>query len=268
MNQKKTACITLDLENDWYFGDQKLDHLTLKYIDEYIEMIRTIDVPVSIFVVGKTIEKHPDKVAQLRESIDCEFHLHSYCHDLSKSYNFQSEVRRGINVFEDFFDTFPMGYRAPQGNIEPHELIVLDDLGFKFDSSVFPSYRPGVYNNLDTPLTPFRPEQSTNLIEFPFAAVPRLRIPIAQSYLQLIGRSFLELLKHTRMPEILVFDSHLQDFYHTASHEQLNQPLRFIHKRNLSQSTELFKRFINILRERGYSFGRLSSIYRSVRDEI
>jgi peptidoglycan/xylan/chitin deacetylase (PgdA/CDA1 family) len=231
-------------------------------------MIADLDVPVTVFAVGRTVERFPDRVAELARGIDAEFHLHSYSHDLSKSYDFRRELRRGVEAFEDYFGHRPEGYRAPQGNIEPSELAVLDDAGFAFDASVFPSYRPGIYNNLDAPLSPYVPDSAETLVEVPFAATPWTRVPISQSYLKLLGRPFVRYLESTPLPDPLVFDSHLQDFYRTASHDRLDQPLKFLHERNLDRSTDLFRGFVSHLRERGYEFTTVSTVVDDARPEV
>lgn len=261
MTLERVACITLDLENDWYFDEDGYDHLTLDHLDDYINLVTSLDVPLSIFAVGKTIEHHPNAIGKLSNALDVEFHLHSYQHDISKTYDFETELEKGIDAYRDFFGQKPRGYRAPQGNINETELDVLDKYGFDFDSSVFPSYRPGVYNNLDAPLTPYRPNSIDSLVEIPVAAVPRLRIPISQSYLKLLGKPYWQYLERVSLPDILVFDSHLQDFYRTASHDNLGWPLRAIHKRNLDSSVKIFREFIANLRDEDYRFERISDVY-------
>jgi len=139
-------------------------------------------------------------------------------------------------------------------------------LGFDFDSSIFPSYRPGVYANLDKPLTPYQPSSTESLLEIPIAADPRTRIPICLSYLELFGRPYVKYLEHTQLPDPLVFNTHLQDIYHTDSHEQLDQPKRFIMKRNLDRSEELFTRFVSHLKDRGYTFTTATDIAKEYRD--
>lgn len=248
------ACITLDLENDWYFDDPEYDHLTFEYIDDYIEVIKNLGVPVTFFVVGKTIERFPDVIDKLDEELECEFHLHSYQHDTSKSYDFRTEIQNGKEAFESHFGYEPLGYRAPQGNIEPHEFEILEDEGFVFDSSVFPSYRPGVYSNLDEPITPYLPSEAEELLEIPIGVTKQTRIPTCQSYLKLLGRPYLRYLERASLPDPLVVNTHLQDFYRTASHDRLNQPKQFIMKRNLNRSVEMFSQLVDVLQAREYSF--------------
>ncbi|MDG5761559.1 polysaccharide deacetylase family protein [Natronococcus sp. A-GB1] len=260
MSGGRTACLTLDLENDWYFDDPEYDHLTFEYIDDYIAQMNRLDVPVTFFVVGKTIERYPEVIDKLDTKLDSEFHLHSYQHDTSKSYDFRTEIRKGKEAFESHFGYEPDGYRAPQGNIDPAEFAILEAEGFDFDSSIFPSFRPGIYSNLDKPLAPYCPEGTDDLVEVPIAATPGTRIPVCQSYLKLLGRPYLSYLKYAPLPDPLVFNTHLQDFYETDSHDRLDQPKQSIMKRNLDGSLELFGEAVRRIRCRGYEFGTMTDV--------
>lgn len=259
------AAITLDLEEDWSIPQGPGRNPTFDYLDDYVDMVDALDIPLSVFPVGQTIERHPEVVQRLRAELPTEFHLHSYQHDMSKSYDFDEEIHAGIEAYEEFFGSPPIGYRAPQGNITPSELIKLERAGFEFDASIFPSYRPGVYNNLRVPLTPYFPEVTENLLEIPFAAVPKLRIPIAQNYLKLLGDPYVLLLKNVQLPEILVFDSHLQDFWRTEFHDYLPQPKRTLMTRNIDRAPEIFSDFVEFLRSVGYDFVHVSNIHEMMR---
>ncbi|MFC3959429.1 polysaccharide deacetylase family protein [Halovivax cerinus] len=257
---ERVACLTLDLENDWYVDEPGYDHLTFAYLDDYVDLIRDLAVPVTFFVVGRTVERYPEVIDRLDRDLDCEFHLHSYRHDTTKSTDFRADVRRGVDAFESHFGYEPMGYRAPQGNIEPGEFTILEDEGFAFDSSVFPSYRPGVYNNLTAPRTPYRPEGTSTLVEMPIGTTAS-RIPIAHSYLKLLGRPFQRALASASLPSPLLYNTHLQDLYRTRSYETLPRGKRFLFERNIERSTDLLRSTVETLRRRGYSFTRVSLAY-------
>lgn len=257
----KLFCLTLDLENDWYFDEPGYDHLTFDYIDEFIDLINGLDVPLSVFVVGRTLERYPETIDQLSERLDCEFHLHSYQHDTSKQYDFGQEVLRGKAAFRNHFGTDPIGYRAPQGNITLEEVGLLEELGFEFDSSVFPSYRPGVYNNLSEPLMPYTPGGAVSMLEIPPGAFPTVRVPTSHSYFKLIGRPLSSLLSVSSLPDVLVYNVHLQDLYKTASHDQLSVPKKWIMKRNLDNSKRIFRKNISTLLSRGYQPVTMTDVY-------
>lgn len=261
MSREKRLCLTLDLENDWNFDDPALDHLVLDHLEDFITLIGGLDVPLSVFVVGRTLEEYPEAVERLGSALDCEFHLHSYQHDLSKSYDFETEVRRGIRAFQNHFDREPAGYRAPQGNIEPHEFTILEDLGFAFDSSVYPSYRPGKYNNLRAPLEPYVPETAASLLEIPVGTFWGVRIPLSHSYFKLFGRPLSAYLSVAPLPDLLVYDVHLHDLYRTASHDELDEPKRWIMKRNLDRAVALFRTNVSTLRSRGYAPTTMTEVF-------
>jgi len=261
MSDTKLLCLTLDLENDWYFDDPELDHLVFDYLEDFLELVGELDIPLSAFVVGRTLEAYPEKVDRLGSVIDCEFHLHSYQHDLSKSYDFETEVRRGMTAYRNHFNRDPIGYRAPQGNIEPHEFPILEDLGFAFDSSIFPSYRPGKYCNLRAPLEPYTPENAQSMLEIPFGAFRGIRIPLSHSYFKLFGRPLSSYLSVAPLPDVLVYNIHLHDLYRTASHDELDEPKRWIMKRNLDEAESMFRTNISTLLSRGYKPTTMTEVY-------
>ena len=266
MNDPQLFSLTLDLENDWNFDDPELDHAVLEHLGEFIELIQECGVPLSVFVVGRTLERFPAAVERLQSALDCEFHLHSYRHDLSKSYDFESEVRSGMDAYRDFFGRDPIGYRAPQGNIESAEFGVLEDLGFEFDSSVFPSYRPGTYNNLAAPLTPYVPDTASTLLEIPVGVFHVLRIPVSHSYFKLFGWPLSRLLSVAPLPDVLVYNVHLHDLYWTASHDELDAPKRWIMKRNLTRAESLFRANVERIRARGYEPVTMTTVNEAARD--
>jgi peptidoglycan/xylan/chitin deacetylase (PgdA/CDA1 family) len=260
MSDTKQFCLTLDLENDWNFDEAGYDHLVFNYLDEFIKLIQSLDVPLSIFVVGKAIEKFPEEIDKLRNQLDCEFHLHSYSHDLSKQYDFGTEVRRGKQAYRSHFGRDPIGYRAPQGNIETGEFRILEEEGFKFDSSIFPSYRPGVYQNLGMPLEPYIPPESSELIEFPLGVIRGVRIPLSQSYFKLIGTPLGKLLDFAPLPDICIYNIHLHDIYETDSHDQLPPIKKAIFKRNMDRSETMLINNIKSFKHRGYCFTKMSTL--------
>ncbi|NHN46667.1 polysaccharide deacetylase family protein [Halostella sp. JP-L12] len=261
----RTACITLDLENNWNFESDDLQYLVFEYVDEYIEMVRSLDLPVTIFVVGEILEDRPDVVRRLDAGLDAEFHLHSHRHNMHGEVDIEREIRDGVRAFESVLGQKPRGYRAPRFIIDDGDLAALSEAGFEFDSSVCPSYRPGVYNNLGEPTDPYFPAASPELLELPISVHPMLRIPFEQSYLRLLHRPYLGLLRRSNLPDPLVFNSHLHDYFHTSAHDQLEGIRRFLFGHNLDGSRQLFEQFVGLLRERGYRFRKLGEVADRIR---
>ena len=257
---QRRACVTLDLENNWDFDGPELRYATFEYLEEYIDLIDSLDLPLSVFIVGQTVEERPDAIERLRDRLDVEFHLHSYSHDLSGTADLEREVRKGKAAFESFFGRQPEGYRSTQGRIEQSDLQLLEKEGFLFDSSVFPTYRPGVYNNLDSPIEPYR---AGGLYEIPVGVVPRLRIPLSQAYVKAIERPFLSMLRRVQLQDVVVYNTHLQDFYNTRAHDELDHPKKFFYQRNIDSAERVFRQVVETLRQKGFSFVKMTDVYES-----
>lgn len=267
---RKQFALTLDLENDWYIDEPGYDHLTFEYIEDFIRLIDELSVPLSVFVVGKTLEKHPDSVDRLASDLDAEFHLHSYRHEPSTN-TFREELQLGKEAFRDHFGADPVGYREPYGAIAPEQFPVLADEGFAFDSSVFPSYRPGVYNNLNTPLEPYTPKEAPELLEIPLGVFRGARIPLSQNYLKLFGKPLVRLLSVAPLSNTLVYNVHLQDLYRTESHGKLSGVKQHIINRNLDKSAEILEESVDRIRSRGYeptTVSEINSRYQPLTKEI
>lgn len=262
---ERTACITLDLENNWDFESDTLKYLVFDHVDEYIKMIQSLDIPLTIFVVGEILQDRPDVVQRLNAELDVEFHLHSHRHDMNGEIDIHREISDGVNVFESVLGEKPSGYRAPRCIIDDGDLTALADAGFEFDSSICPSYRPGVYNNLDKPTRPYFPDETPELLELPISVHPWLRIPMGQSYLRLLGRPYMALMDRSPLPDLLVFHSHLHDYFCTAAHDQLGGINKFLFNYNLDSSRRLFERFVTLLRERDYQFKKLGDVADCIR---
>ncbi|WP_132059384.1 polysaccharide deacetylase family protein [Halorussus amylolyticus] len=260
-----TACITLDLEDNWDFESPDLRYLVFDHLDEYVALLDRLDVPLTVFVVGQVLEDRPEAVRRLDDELDAEFHLHSYQHDMHNEVSLEAEVRKGTRAFEEVLGRDPDGYRAPRFIVNDGDLSTLSDAGFAFDSSICPSYRPGVYNNLDLPTRPYYPAEAPGLLELPVSVHPRLKIPFEQSYLRLFGEPYLRLLERSALPDLLVFNSHLHDYFHTAAHDNLGRIRQFAFKRNIDRSPETFERFVGLLRERGYRFRKLGDVSDEIR---
>ncbi len=268
MTDERRFSLTLDLENDWYFDEPGYDHLTLEYIDEFVELIDGLDVPLSVFVVGKTLEEFPEAIDRLATELDCEFHLHSYRHETNGTVDFREELRRGKAAFRNHFDRDPVGYRAPYGAIEPGQFSVLENEGFEFDSSVFPSYRPGVYSNLDAPLEPYVPDGVSELLEIPLGVFRGVRIPTSQNYLKLFGTPLVKWLSIAPLPRTLVYNVHLQDLYRTDSHEKLPPAKRLLICRNIESSESILAESVRRIVSKEYEPTTISRIHGRVTEEL
>jgi len=276
LENSKGICLTLDLEQD--YGDllDKPVYNGLTYIPDLVSRLKDSHVPLTIFVQGSLLENFPNAIERLCK-LDVEFELHSYSHLKYKNTNTQYEVVSGKKAYIKYFGKNPKGYRFPSGIFNHNDYAILAMNGFQFDSSVFPSVRPGAFNNLNMPIKPYYLVEH-KIVELPFTVFSRfVRIPIALSYIKLLGWPYLELLKLSPLPNVIIFNFHMHDLFTlpTASNLNIKESSllnRNIYKRIYQQKRNdgfvLLERVIAMFQARKYDFMKLEAIYDLVIREI
>jgi hypothetical protein len=265
--QLKLACITLDLEAFGSDSNPKACRLLNdeKLFTRLATVLRKHRVKLTIFVAAKLLEEVPSAIERFA-SLDSEFELHSYSHNVADT-DSHAEIEKAYNAYVNYFGKKPLGYRAPWGKISTEGLERLSKFGFKYDSSVWPSFRPGVFNNLRTSLTPFQYENNS-LVEVPMAVVPKVRLVVSLSYLKFFGlRFYRSLFKACGLPNPLVFCMHLNDLQidpETLARAELPRWVKYYHARNVKGAFDIFEAFLRILEDEGYQSAYMSEVYAKV----
>ena len=262
--QDKIACITLDLEAFGWDDDpaSSPDLNKIEFHNELKEILKKHNIPLTVFAVGSLIQALP-RLIDYYEEFGAEFELHSHTHNIMDTDGIQ-EVEKASKAYIARFGRSPLGYRAPWGKISREGILRLEKFGFQYDSSVYPSFRPGVFNFVGRPLFPHLWER-TKIWELPLAVIPTLRLPLAMSYLKFLGlRTYRTLFRIFGLPDPFIFIIHPQDF--AVSKESLarsNLPawVKFYHTRNLNRSLIIFDEFLAYLRKKNYKFLYMSELY-------
>ena len=124
---------------------------------EYVRLIDRTGAKVTAFLVTSLLDRYGDRYRRLGERIPVEFEIHSHAHDLRDPCS-RADIEAAMGAFRGFAGSDPIGYRAPVGKLTREGLDTLLDLGFRYDSSIYPSVRPGKWghNNLHLSVAPFR----------------------------------------------------------------------------------------------------------------
>ncbi len=263
---RRVACLTLDLEQDWPSTDSHEVLLNRARFGQFEEIFLRNQLKLTVFVVGRMLELGLP-VQERFSSIDAHFELHSYSHNARET-DTEAEIVRGKKAFSRYFGHPPKGYRAPNGVISPSGVETLYREGFWYDASVFPSWRPEFgYNFRKLPTRPWVYAEFPGFVELPFAVVPKTRIVISMSYLKLFGPRLFHLMFHLfGMPEVLVFDSHLYDFFPTKAVASLSHLdwRRAALMSNQNHSLKIFQEFVSFLKSKGYEFVHMNDLYNAV----
>ena len=255
---RKLACITLDVEADHGNPQKRLRMFEDESLEErFIDIINRTGAKVTAFLVTSLIEKYESSLSRLGASIPLEFAVHSHAHDMHNPCH-REDIQQAVKAFQSFTGQRPTGYRAPVGRINREGLETLLDLGFQYDSSVYPSVRPGKlgYWNLHMPTEPFKVVRgSDSLVEIPFSTLSGIRLVFSLSYVKLFGwGTYATLMKWFPPPQVSAVLSHPYDFYFHLVAQDVQGVERYLLMKEARNAYNLFENMLRWLKSHGYEF--------------
>ncbi len=267
--KQKIISYTLDLEHD-YAGIAPSEtyeaFCQTDALERFADIVRRFELKITVFATGKIIEQRKD-IIQFFRNLDAEIELHGYHHMMYQP-DLALEVQKGAEAYRKHFGKNPMGYRSPGGVISPVLLRTLAAEGIHYDSSLIPSFRWKVYKNLKSPTQPFL-DPETSILEMPIGVVPKIHIPVAASYIRLLGlflykRSFS--LFGTTSPLIYFF--HLVDLFETEMRKQLSPFWRFVYAKGRRKGLEVFEASVKHFKKLGYRSDFMGNLFRLYSAEL
>lgn len=196
------SIMTVDLEYDWESKDSKSwDTIVPKLLDFFDQN----KIRATFFVVGRLIEEHEDIIRKIAEKH--EIGSHSFTHaNLSKlsREELEKEIKFTKSVLEDMGIKCE-GFRCPFGITPKNLLGLLQENGYKYDSSMLNGYFPGRYLRFKE--KPFK--VSNGLVELPIPAMKYFKLaPFSLSYIRLLYPLSLRMIPE----KPLVFNLHPHEF--------------------------------------------------------
>ena len=268
----KKAVLSLDVE-DWYhldyFDRRECDTniSLLDGLDRYVELLDSLSLPSSFFVLGEIAEKKLDVFRDLAKAgHDIGSHgrnhrrpmtldLEEFRHDLDCSV----EIMRMINGDGCF------GYRAPCFSLDRERLDIISDSAFSYDASridfgdhpLYGSINMSGYQKISEAVY-----QRGNFMEFEATTLPLVgrRLPVSGGgYLRILPWTVMKRLiaRHLSKSELYVFYIHPFEISNSENPPMprgtaASTKLRFTYGRH--SVTEKIKRLVDLLGAKGYSF--------------
>jgi polysaccharide deacetylase family protein (PEP-CTERM system associated) len=156
--------------NNWGAYASRVERNTERILDLFDEG----QIKATFFILGWVAERYPRLVRRITER-GHEPACHSYWHRLIYKLtpeDFREDTVRAKDCIEQAAGAPIYGYRAPSFSITGRSVWALDvlaQLGFRYDSSVFP-VKHDTYGVPDAPRRPFRIETPFgSIVEFPMA---------------------------------------------------------------------------------------------------
>lgn len=165
-----------------------------------LELLHFHKVKATFFILGWIAERYPQVVMAIRQE-GHEVASHGYRHRLVYNMSreeFSEDTKRSKNILEDLTGVRVIGYRAASYSVVPRTLWALDilqELGFEYDSSIFPI----LHDRYGIPGAPRFPyfhslSEGRKILEFPLSTVQLFgrNLPIAGGgYFRLFPYSFI-----------------------------------------------------------------------------
>ena len=278
----RDCLIQVDMDDLWVirqmFGKNRIDyfedeHCYYKGTDIILNIFGEFGIKATFFI--STIDLKSKIKREIIKKIYEDGHeianhgfRHSYLAELTRERKWQ-EIDISHNMIEEFTGEKVYGFRAPGYSIDSDVIDRLEHLGYRYDSSIFPSIVVPLLSLYNGKLSfnhfkhllshskpyhihsdPFKKSIKQNgMIELPVSTFPFLRIPLTFSYLLLyrkIGLTLLDLVSRQR--KFLVYLFHLNDFIDY----DLNKLNFFVFKIPIKDRISMVK---NVLRKLIYQNG-------------
>jgi polysaccharide deacetylase family protein (PEP-CTERM system associated) len=130
----------------WDIRESRVERNTMRIL----EILAGQGALATFFILGWVAERQPTLIRRIAEQ-GHEIASHGYGHDLLYNLSpdeFRADVSRCKSILEDLTGQQVRGYRAPSFSITDWAVPILEDLGFGYDSSVFPTVAHDRYGKL------------------------------------------------------------------------------------------------------------------------
>lgn len=153
-----------------------------------IGSLDTLQCRATFFVTAEFAERFPQSIRMLVRR-GHEIALHGIYHEDSYARMEPGMTRemlsKGRIAMERHFKTPVVGFRGPRMSRPSYEMLA--ECGFKYDSSLHPTYVPGRYNNFTAPRNIHKREGITIV---PVSVTPHLRLPFAWLWFRRMGLAY------------------------------------------------------------------------------
>jgi peptidoglycan/xylan/chitin deacetylase (PgdA/CDA1 family) len=161
-----------DLPEEYNIQVEKEEQLAISTqgLDKILALLRKHQVVATFFTTAYYAENNPCRMRKLiQEGHEVASHLY-YHSDYDPGHLLASKLK-----IEEITGCRVAGFRSPR--LRPMEPGLIKKAGYRYDSSLNPTYLPGRYNNLSKPRTLFENTEDGYWV-LPFSVSPWLRFPL------------------------------------------------------------------------------------------
>lgn len=224
-----------------------------------IQFFAAYECPLTLFMVGSDFQ-HAQNIQPAKELLSAGHEIGNHSMHHEQGFRFLTPKQKKAEIAEmeticlEKVGVKPVGFRAPGWNIADDALPILKELGYCYDSSVFPTFfmpalkgshwlsmrsKPrldrstmGQNSYMHAPITPYRTAAAklgmrgeNGVVEFPITVSPGIRFPFTATFYLLFGeRIYANILAGLIRRDLpLHFQFHLSDFVDYTTNEFADQ---------------------------------------------
>jgi polysaccharide deacetylase family protein (PEP-CTERM system associated) len=157
-------------------------------VEVLLDQLARFRAKATFFCLGTVAEWYPDTIREIvaqGHELAVHGYTHKFLHEHTRQ-SFEDEIERALDILAKFTER-PIGFRASTCTYAPFLYEVLENYGFRYDSSILPIRTPLYDWSMHENSTPFW--VTPRILEIPLSIYKRcgVRIPVGGLYLRLLG---------------------------------------------------------------------------------
>ncbi|MEI6564612.1 MAG: polysaccharide deacetylase family protein [bacterium] len=250
MKNRPPFMLTVDVEPDWGISGNEC---ILQTLPRFCEMLRRLQMPATFFVVANLLESCGALLKH--ELADYEVGSHGLTHRVLTELPQEEVIRELVESrrkLEAFFGKPVTGFRAPFLKTPPGWFQLLEQAGYRYDSSLG-AVAPSLKNQGPDS---WRLKKIGTIVEIPITSLRTGLIPLSLTYLRLLAPVGEKLVS----PESAIMFLHLHELADPGKAALLPWRLRYILRRNAGETAwDILERTLSQFATRGRTCGDVVS---------
>lgn len=144
--------------------------------ENLLRILNKHNISATFFTTGYFAEHEKEQIRKINENHEVASHGYHHYYRNNENLNLEADIKKSKQAIEKVIGEKVIGFRAPQMQFSKELIKILNDLGFKYDSSIHSAHIPFVYGKKGLPQRSFK---IGNIIEFPASSSYRFRFPFS-----------------------------------------------------------------------------------------
>jgi peptidoglycan/xylan/chitin deacetylase (PgdA/CDA1 family) len=220
-----------------------------------LDILKKYEIDATFFSTVVFAKQSPELIERIRKE-GHELASHSYYHSRFEIHHLTDSKRE----LESLSGLRVTGFRMPR--MMPIDSVELVNAGYRYNSSLNPTFLPGRYNNLSKPRTLF---YENGLLQLPASVTPLLRFPLFWISFHNVPLN----LYYAMCRRTVNHDGYLNIYFHPWEFVDLTRPKfgmpGFVSRNSGEKMKERFAIWINRLKQSGYQFQTISAYLKDTR---